>query len=115
MRAVSKLCMTAKTHKNIVSVFAYGKLSHFVYHIDMELCDLNLERWIYQKWDENTAKKLPHLTVELPPRMRLGQVWDIMEDITRAVAFIHDEHEIHRDLKPSNGTLITPSPLFFDM
>ena len=80
----------------------------------MELCDLNLDRWIYRKWDENTVKKFPHLTVELPPRMRLGQVWDIMEDITRAVAFIHDDHEIHRDLKPSNGTLTTPSSLFSD-
>ena len=52
--------------------------------------------------------------MELPPRMRLGQVWDIMEDITRAVAFMHDDHEIHRDLKPSNGMLTTPSLLFFD-
>jgi serine/threonine protein kinase len=104
MRAVAKLCMTSNTHKNIVSVFAYGNLTHFIYYIDMELCDLNLDRWICAKWDETAAKKLPHLTVELPPRARMGQVWDIMEDITRAVAFIHDEHEIHRDLKPSNGT-----------
>lgn len=107
MRAVSKLCMNSNTHQNIVSVLAFGKLSHFLYYIDMELCDLNLERWIYGKWDQNTAKRLPHLTVELPPRARMGQVWDIMEDITRAVAFIHDEHEIHRDLKPSNGTTTT--------
>ena len=26
-----------------------------------------------------------------------------MEDITQAVAFIHEKHEIHRDLKPSKG------------
>jgi serine/threonine protein kinase len=103
MRAVAKLCMTHHTHKNIVSVFDYGRLSSFLYFIDMELCDLNLERWIYRTWDEATAKKLPFLTAELPPRARLGQVWDIMEDITGAVAFIHKEHEIHRDLKPSNG------------
>jgi serine/threonine protein kinase len=103
MRAVAKLCMTQHTHKNIVSVFDYGRLSSFLYFIDMELCDLNLERWIYRQWDEATAKKLPFLTAEFPPGPRLGQVLDIMEDITRAVAFIHEEHEIHRDLKPSNG------------
>jgi serine/threonine protein kinase len=96
--------MTSNTHKNIVSVFAYGNLTHFIYYIDMELCDLNLDRWIYAKCNETTPKKLLHLNVELPPRARMGQVWDVMEDITRAVEFIHDEHEIHRDLKPSNGT-----------
>jgi serine/threonine protein kinase len=103
IRAVAKLCMTAHTHKNIVSVFDYGQLSAFIYYIDMELCDLNLEQWIYRTWHQDLAKELHHLTAELPPRMRIGQVWDIMEDITRAVAFIHDEHEIHRDLKPSNS------------
>jgi len=103
MRAVAKLCMTAKTHKNIVSVFEYGQLSSFLYFIDMELCDLNLEQWIYRAWDDDTPKKFPHLTVELSARARIGHVWDIMEDITRAVAFIHKECEIHRDLKPSNG------------
>jgi serine/threonine protein kinase len=103
MRAVAKLCMTQNTHQNIVAVFDYGCLSSFLYFIDMELCDLNLEQWIYRTWDEATANKLAFLTAELPPRARLGQVWDIMEDITRAVAFIHDSHEIHRDLKPSNG------------
>jgi len=48
MRAVAKLCMTQNTHRNIVSVFDYGPLSPFLYFIDMELCDLNLERWIYR-------------------------------------------------------------------
>ena len=95
--------MTQHTHKNIVSVFDYGRLSSFLYFIDMELCDLNLERWIYRKWDEATANKLPYLTAQLPSRARLGQVWDIMEDITRALAFIHENHEIHHDLKPGNG------------
>jgi len=103
MRAVAKLCVTEHTHRNIVTVFDYGRISHFIYFIDMELCDLNLERWIYRSWDETTAKKLPFLTAELPPRARIGQVWDIMEDITRAVSFIHASHEIHRDLKPSNS------------
>jgi serine/threonine protein kinase len=103
MRAIVKLCMTENTHKNIVTVFDYGRLASFHYFVDMELCDLNLERWIYRTWDQATANRLAFLTSELPHRARLGQVWDIMEDIIRAVAFIHDKHEIHRDLKPSNG------------
>jgi serine/threonine protein kinase len=103
MRAVEKLCMTQPTHRNIVSVFEYGRLGPFLYYIDMELCQLNLNQWIYGKWNDAEKKELPFLTAELPPRMRMGQVWDIMEDITQAVAFIHNAHEVHRDLKPSNG------------
>ena len=109
MRAVAKLCMAQHTHQNIVSVFDHGRLSAFLYFIDMELCDLNLEQWIYRSWDHLTVQKLPFLTAELPPRARMGQVWDIMEDITRAVAFIHGAHEIHRDLKPSNGSNLLKS------
>lgn len=95
------------THKNIVSVLNCGRLFHFWYFIDMELCDLNLERWIYRTWDVATAKKLPHFTKELPSQVKMGQTWDIMRDISGAVAFIHLEGLIHRDLKPSNskGTL----------
>jgi len=119
MRAVAKLCMAQHTHKNIISVFNYGPLSPFLYFIDMELCDLNLDQCIYRTWDESTAKKLPWIKTELPPQTRMGQVWDIMEDITRAVDFIHSEHEIHRDLKPSNGLhkteylLLIPSSSIF--
>ena len=51
----------------------------------------------------NGHQKLPYLTADLPSRMRIAQVWDIMEDVTRAVAFIHSEQEIHRDLKARNG------------
>jgi serine/threonine protein kinase len=106
MRAVDKLCRTNDTHPNIVTVFDYGRISQFIYFIDMELCDLNLERWIYRSWDENAAKKMPFLTTELPSRARVGQVWDIMEDITCAVAFIHSKLEIHRDLKPANSVYL---------
>lgn len=72
----------------------------------MELCDLNLESWILRKWDEETEKKLPYLTGNLPSRMRIGQIWDAMEDITRAVAYIHSNKEIHRDLKPCNSKIL---------
>lgn len=103
IRAIEKLCMTQHTHKNIVSVFDYGRLSHSVCFIDMELGDMNLDQWIYKTWDDSTAKRLPFLATELCPQVRMGQIWKIMEDITRAVDFIHSSHDIHRDIKPSNG------------
>ena len=103
MRAIGKLCQIENTHRNIVSVLNYGPLTPFLYFIDMELCDLNLYQWIYEKWDGITANELPFVTTELSPEARLDQVWDIMKDITQGVAFIHAAHEIHRDMKPSNG------------
>ena len=69
----------------------------------MELCNLNLECWIERKWNEATEKKLPYLTGNIHSRMRMGQIWDVMKDITRALAFIHSEKEVHRDLKLRNG------------
>jgi serine/threonine protein kinase len=104
MRAVAKLCATERTHRNLVAVFDFGRLATFLYFIDMELCNLNLERWIYRTWNERTARELPLLTADLPPRARMDQTWDIMDDIIRAVAFVHELNEIHRDLKPSNGS-----------
>ena len=62
MRTVAKLCMTQNTHRNITSVFNYGHLSPFLYFIGMELCDMDLDEWIYRTWDESIAKKLPWIT-----------------------------------------------------
>ena len=107
VRAVAKLCKP-DTHKNIVSVFRYGSFSDSYYFLDMELCDLNLECWIERKWNKEIEKELHYLTGDFPSRMRIGQVWDVMEDVTRALAFIHSKKEIHRDLKPRNSRLSPP-------
>jgi len=69
----------------------------------MELCDINLESWIERKWTEEIEKKLAYLTGDFPSRMRMTQIWDVMEDVTSALGFIHSEKEIHRDLKPRNS------------
>ena len=74
----------------------------------MELCDLNLETWIERKWSEETKTRLAYLTGDFPTRMRIGQIWDVMEDVTKGVWFIHLQKEVHRDLKPRNSN--TPMP-----
>jgi serine/threonine protein kinase len=33
----------------------------------------------------------------------MTQIWDVMEDLTKGVAFIHSQGHVHRDLKPRNS------------
>jgi serine/threonine protein kinase len=102
VRAVEKLCKPG-THKNIVAVLRHGNLHSSYYFLDMELCDLNLESWIERKWDQRIEPELRYFMANAPSRMRLGQIWDIMEDITIGAAYIHSKQEVHRDLKPRNS------------
>ena len=69
----------------------------------MELCDLDLQTWIDGKWTKAIERKLLHLASNPSSEVAMGEIWDIMEDITNAIAFIHSEKEIHRDLKPRNS------------
>ena len=92
-----------------MSVFDHGPLSASYHYLDMELCDINLESWIERKWTEEIEKKLAYLTGDFPSRMRMAQIWDVMEDVTSAVGFIHSQNEIHRDLKPRNSNALALS------
>ena len=64
---------------------------------------MNLASFIAGTWEEETMKRLPYMTASMPSRMRIAQIWDIMEDVTGGLAFIHSKGEIHRDLKPRNS------------
>jgi serine/threonine protein kinase len=89
-------------------VFGYGWLPQSgLYHIDMELCDLNLDNYMKKEWTPEMRKTVPYFTENLPTRMRVGQIWDIMEDITKGVGFLHQNNMIHRDLTPCNGNPLT--------
>jgi serine/threonine protein kinase len=102
MRAALKLCKV-DAHPNIVPVFAHGQLPFSsIHYLDMELCDLNLEKYIHR--GRTTSLQTPFNAAEMSPQMQMFQVWEIMENITNGVAFIHDKGEVHRDLKPRNGT-----------
>lgn len=103
IRAVDKLCKSS-THPNIVPVLKHGHMHPHYYFMDMELCDLNLESYMHQKWTAALEEKTPYFTNDLPLWMKTRQVWGIMEDIIRGVAFIHLNKEVHRDLKPQNSS-----------
>jgi serine/threonine protein kinase len=98
MRAVVSLCMSHDPHKNIITVFQCGCLTPPWYYIDMELCEYNLEVWIFRRMEEVENK--PGLSAE---QSRITQIWEIMLDIIRGIMYIHSQKQIHRDLKPRNG------------
>jgi len=104
LRAVDKLCKLG-AHANIVSVFRRGKFSASdYYYLDMELCDLDLGKYLKRdQWTEPMLEKFPFFSGELSPDMRMSQEWEIMDNITSGVVFIHTNQAIHRDLKPRNG------------
>jgi serine/threonine protein kinase len=75
------------------------------YFIDMELCDLNLEDYIYRDPDLPIQSSVPRFVKAAPSDVKVLQIWNIMKEITGGVDFIHDKNEVHRDLKPSNSTV----------
>lgn len=89
---------------NIVAVIRIGSMQHgSYYYFDMELCQMNLETFIYRDWKPEVSEQLRHLTVPVPQKTRIRNVMQIMMQISSGVAYIHSHKEVHRDLKPSNG------------
>jgi serine/threonine protein kinase len=91
--------LSSRGHRNIVKVLKSGTLPPFIF-IDMELCDLTLERYILRGYPAGIAESMPSLA----PGLSILRMWGILEDICNGVAFIHDEGMAHRDLKPRNGS-----------
>lgn len=81
------------TQMNIVSIFYCGAISSSYYFIDMELCDINLECYIERQRNEAIEKELSYLAAI--SSFGMDQIWDIMQDITNGMAFIHSEKEVH--------------------
>ena len=101
VRAIKKLC-GHDAHPNIVEVLRLGVLVGSPYYfIDMELCDMNLENYIYN----NSPKResLPRFVKTAPSSVKASQIWNIMRQVASGVAFIHSHEEVHRDLKPRNS------------
>jgi serine/threonine protein kinase len=65
----------------------------------MEWCEFNLHEYIYGTQKTPESKNLSGLS--LPEGY--ASLWDVMEQVTSGVAFLHQKALVHRDLKPRNG------------
>jgi serine/threonine protein kinase len=90
--------LSSSGHTNIVKVLKSGNLPPWIF-IDMELCDLTLERYILRGYPAGFAESMPTLA----PGLSILRMWKILKDICNGVAFIHEQGMVHRDLKPRNG------------
>lgn len=100
--AILKL-FDSDTHPNIVTILKIGDIPPFLF-IDMELCDLNLDDYIYCRKDPSTVAT--YFIKDQPPPMKSQQIWNVMLHIARGVEFLHGKQMIHRDLKPLNSTAL---------
>lgn len=95
-------------HENLVSILRHGWLDSSCYFIDMELCDMNLDKFIFDNsnWNMFSCSNHPeYLSGENPPTWwRTAENLKIMFQLASGVTFIHRRDHVHRDLKPSNST-----------
>jgi len=103
INAITNLC-TKAAHKNIVTVLRHGWLKSSPYYfIDMELCDINLETFIYTESFDGFEDDFDSIG-ESPEDVRIQNMWPIMMDIVSGLWFIHEHGQVHRDLKPRNSS-----------
>src|SRR5271155_4185908 len=99
LRALDKIC--TQDHRNIVSVLRHDLLPYSTYYyVDMELCDINLDDYIYKPWPPGLIGKSRFFRFD---NLNVPIEWAILADIATGLAFIHSLGEVHRDLKPRNG------------
>src|SRR5271163_2490924 len=91
IHSIERLCQRG-SHKNIV---AHGRLDGGFYYMNMELCDLSLHDYIYQLWTPEMLATVAYLTVDQPPRMRMSQIWNILQDITDGLTYVHHHGLVH--------------------
>jgi len=87
----------------VISVLSHGWLvEDQFYIIDMELCAFNLRDFINSGIRSALGPQFldSHLASDA---LRSLNAWNIIEQITQGLHFIHGRGEVHRDLKPENG------------
>ena len=103
-------------HRHVIRFLLHGPLpASDYYYIDMELCDFNLDKYIYApdrsllfpgpfKRGESKERRKPAFCEQWNSiREQRENVWTIMDHITAGVEFLHGRGLAHRDLKPQNG------------
>lgn len=102
-RAIRKLCRKGAC-LNIVEVLRLGELNNSpFFFIDMELCEMNLEDYLYR--GSLGKDGVPLFARDASSLTKSATIWNTITQITRGVMFLHEHGEIHRDLKPQNGML----------
>jgi serine/threonine protein kinase len=94
-------------HQNLVTVLRNDWLDSSCYFIDMELCDTNLDKFIYQELDWTPFKCSEHTIIDHDPPIwwRTAECLNIMFQIASGLEFIHGQGHVHRDLKPQNSNI----------
>jgi serine/threonine protein kinase len=87
-------------HRHIIAIMKIGDIPQNIF-IDMELCDLNLDDFIYCRKDPAVVPT--YFVKDQPPPLKSRQIWNIMSQIAQGVEFLHGKRMVHRDLKPVNG------------
>jgi serine/threonine protein kinase len=92
----------------IIDVLRHGMLNdaRSIYHIDMEICQINLHDYIHNRPSlgcESFLHKDVFVSQGSSPFVHVSNVWTIMNHISQAIAFVHKNKYLHRDLKPANG------------
>jgi serine/threonine protein kinase len=90
---------------NLVAILDHGRIAGFCY-IDMEICNGNLEDYIKGIRPRRFEGSLNPLfdAFGIEHIGEIATIWDIMEQISSGLCFIHSCREVHRDLKPRNST-----------
>lgn len=91
-------------HPHIIRILKHGSLEGSqYYHVDMELCQLNLAQYIYKKGEWPDIVKQGRYFIATEGHM--GHIWEIVKEIALGLAFLHKIGEVHRDLKPENSNI----------
>jgi serine/threonine protein kinase len=96
--------------ENIIDILGHGRFGGpFSFHyIDMELCDINLHEYIYNRHVVTDMPSFRRNSVafvdnDASPATKVLNSWTIMQQIAAGLAFIHLHGQVHRDMKPRNG------------
>jgi serine/threonine protein kinase len=91
-----------KSHKNIIQYIGDGIIAPTsFYYIDMELCDIDLSKYMNGGNNVIGVHGLPSWNKDDPD---VFMIVAIMQQLLSGLAFMHKENKVHRDLDPTNGS-----------